>query len=170
MARIRRLTVLVLWVFFLWIHSTGAESRPTWFSNCQITEPNGTAPPGGLTDPNMLGNGSLWVRLWDEGTVFFKKGGSGKIFSDGSMQMKFPWWRAAQGKLSIEGRRLDADAPPLSAKIPLGYGEIGFQASGILFPTEGCWEVTGKVGNASLTFVTRVIRIEEQRESDLSAP
>jgi hypothetical protein len=34
----------------------------------------------------------------------------------------------------------------------------GFQASGVYFPTEGCWEVTGKVGTTSLTFVTVVIK------------
>jgi hypothetical protein len=34
----------------------------------------------------------------------------------------------------------------------------GFQASGVQFPTEGCWEVTGTVGTTSLTFVTFVIK------------
>jgi hypothetical protein len=61
------------------------------------------------------------------------------------------------GKLRIEGRRLDGPAPPLTADVPDGYGDAGFQASGIDFPTEGCWEVTGRVGSASLTFVTLVV-------------
>ncbi|MET0939657.1 MAG: hypothetical protein ABWY51_10590, partial [Gaiellaceae bacterium] len=66
--------------------------------------------------------------------------------------------RAARGALRIEGRRLDGAAPPLSTSIPDGYGPTGFQASGVTFPTEGCWEVTGRVGNASLTFVTLVLK------------
>jgi hypothetical protein len=35
----------------------------------------------------------------------------------------------------------------------------GFQASYVIFPTPGCWEVTGRVGDASITFVLSVIKI-----------
>jgi LysM repeat protein len=31
------------------------------------------------------------------------------------------------------------------------------QGVGLIFPTAGCWEVTGRVGDASLTFVTEVV-------------
>jgi hypothetical protein len=79
--------------------------------------------------------------------------------SDGSLSMKFPWWRGVRGKLTIEGKRLDATAPPLRANIPEGYGDTGFQSTALVFPTEGCWEVTGKVGKVSLTFVTRVVKV-----------
>jgi len=77
--------------------------------------------------------------------------------------MKFPWWRMVRGRLQITGRRLDAPAPPLLAYVPDGYGPIGFQATGVKFPTEGCWEVTGTVGQANLTFVTFVIKRERAR-------
>jgi hypothetical protein len=42
--------------------------------------------------------------------------------------------------------------------VPDGYGATGFQASAVSYPTEGCWEVTGRVGDASLTFVTLVLK------------
>ena len=42
---------------------------------------------------------------------------------------------------------------------PGGYGETGFQASYVIFPTPGCWEVTGRVADASVTFVTRVVKV-----------
>jgi hypothetical protein len=72
--------------------------------------------------------------------------------------MKWWWWRAG-GQLEIEGRRLDAPAPPLGAHVPGGYfGD--FQATGLVFPTEGCWEVTGRVADRSLTFVVRVVKID----------
>jgi hypothetical protein len=45
----------------------------------------------------------------------------------------------------------------LRSSVPDGYGTHGFQSSGVYFPTEGCWEVTGTVGGSSLTFVTFVI-------------
>jgi hypothetical protein len=62
-----------------------------------------------------------------------------------------------QGELTIEGKRLDAPAPPLKSIVPDGYGDAGFQVSGLIFPTAGCWAVTGRVGIASLTFVTLVV-------------
>jgi hypothetical protein len=44
------------------------------------------------------------------------------------------------------------------ASVPDGYGSTGLQSSGVWFPTEGCWEVTGTVGDRTLSFVTFVIR------------
>ena len=144
---------------------------------CAVTIPNGSQPPvknfgGKVTyspdyngprdapDQGSHGNGKLWTVLYPDGTVVFRRGGPGFILSDGSLSMKFPWWRGVRGKLSIEGRRLDSSAPPLRARIPEGYGDTGFQSTAIIFPTEGCWEVTGKVGEASLTFVTKVVRVK----------
>lgn len=45
----------------------------------------------------------------------------------------------------------------MTAHVPDGYGETGFQATGIVFPTEGCWEVTGRADKARVTFLTLVI-------------
>lgn len=134
---------------------------------CAVTVPNGSEPPGVLThhesndnsakNSNLYGNGKLWTTLWPNGTVEFRPGGPGFVESDGSRSMKFPWWRAVRGKLTITGRRLDASAPPLRAHIPEGYGDTAFQSTALIFPTEGCWKVTGRVGDVTLTFVTRVI-------------
>jgi hypothetical protein len=76
--------------------------------------------------------------------------------------MKWPWWRGVHGELTITGQRLDAPAPPWQSDIPEGYGETGFQATALIFPTAGCWEITGKADGASLTFVVLVIRIAER--------
>ena len=129
-------------------------------SLCPVTAPNGSPPPGELPSDAYHGNGSLWTGLWPGGEIVFKPDGPGFVSPDGSLEMKSPWWRGdgTVGLLSIEGRRLDSPAPPLRAHIPEGYGESGFQASVLIFPTEGCWEVTGRDGDASLTFVTLVSR------------
>jgi hypothetical protein len=80
------------------------------------------------------------------------------VEADGSIGWKFGWWRVASGSLMITGRRLDADGPALRSAVPDGYGTSGFQASGVYFPTEGCWEVSGSLGASTLTFVTFVLR------------
>jgi hypothetical protein len=104
----------------------------------------------------IYGNGKLWVALWPHGVIE-----AGRPFAnkDGSVSMKFPWWRSITGHLRITGRRLDGRAPPLRADVPYGYGTTGFQASGVVFPTPGCWQVIGKAGTTTLTFVTFVIRL-----------
>lgn len=133
------------------------------FADCPVTAPRPT--PDSLREHIGTGkaywNGNLYVGfLWSDSTLIFRPGGAGSILQAGSMKMKYPWFRAEElaGKLTVTGRRLDASAPPLSARIPNGYSDTGFQATQLTFPTEGCWEITGKVGDTSLTFVNRVIR------------
>ena len=141
----------------LWAESKNAKA------SCTVTKPNGNTPPGEHSCPDCFGNGALWTALWPDGKVAFSRGGPGFVAEDGSLSMKFPWWRGVRGKLTITGRRLDAHAPPLRARIPEGYGDIGFQATGVIFPTVGCWEVTGKAGDASLRFVTLMVTEEHIR-------
>jgi hypothetical protein len=121
---------------------------------CDVTQPNGSQPPdGSIGGPNVHGNGSLWVAMPPSGVLVTEPG------AGGSLQTKYPWWRAVSGTLRLEGHRLDGPALPLTATdVPDGYGAIGFQASAVTFPAEGCWEVTGRVGDASLTFVTLVLK------------
>src|SRR5262245_49009705 len=97
---------------------------------------------------SAYGNGQLWVGgLGPDGVI--------ELRPENESSWKFGWWRVAQGKLRITGRRLDAAAAPLGSTVPDGYGELGFQSSGVYFPTPGCWEITGTVGPASLTCATR---------------
>jgi hypothetical protein len=132
--------------------------------DCPISQPNGGDPP---LDAIVAGRGSggygndaLWTTLtmWSEQPGLVPAPNDAHLQSDGSVnELKWAWYRYVPGKLTIEGRRLDAPAPPLEAWVPDGYGDQGFQVSGITFPSDGCWEVTGHVGNDSLTFVVLVI-------------
>lgn len=139
----------------------GQEVTPAGAKRCPVTRPDtAPTPPGSRLFGwrNSHGNGKLWVGgLWEDGVV---AADHRFIQEDGSVDMKFGWWRSISGDLTITGRRLDEQAPPLEAHIPSGYGDTGFQATGVTFPTEGCWEVTGKVGTTTLTFVTFVIKRE----------
>ncbi|MBI5352432.1 MAG: hypothetical protein HZB50_07320 [Chloroflexi bacterium] len=123
--------------------------------SCPVTEPNGSLPPGETVESKYyLGNGQLWTALWPDGKIYMDLINKE---SDGAFSMKWGWVRAVTGPLTIEGHRLDKEAPPLRADIPDGYGDTGLQISALIFPTTGCWEVTGRVGDASLTFVTEVV-------------
>jgi hypothetical protein len=126
-------------------------SAPVSDKVCPVTHPNGRPLPGQRVGRVMdHGNGKLWTHLWPQGVVL--------IFpeKDGSLRMKFPWWRGIRGRLTITGRRLDAPGPPMKAEISKEYGEIGFQPSTLIFPAEGCWEITGRLDDAELIFVTEV--------------
>jgi hypothetical protein len=123
-----------------------------------VTKPGDGPEEAGVLFSQELafGNGALWVApVQPDGVALARPE---FIAPDGSIGLKFGWWRETEGTLTISGRRLDASAPAARASVPDGYGSRGFQASGIEFPTEGCWEITGRVGSSSLTFVTFVIR------------
>jgi hypothetical protein len=129
-------------------------------AQCPVTKPS-SAPTdihaSLFGSGSAYGNSSLWVGGLGDGGVIAAAGDS--INADGSVGWKFGWWRIVSGDLTITGQRLDAEAAPLASDVPSGYGPTGFQASGVTFPTEGCWQITGHVGTASLTFVTFVIKV-----------
>jgi hypothetical protein len=128
-------------------------AQPAAAQACAVTVP----PPG-----NEFGDSRLTVVIgWPNGEVVFRPGGPGFVTSDGALGMKFGWYRGVRGRLTIEGRRLDGDAAPLRSEVNNGYGDSGFQASYVIFPTPGCWEVTGRVADASVTFITRVVKISD---------
>jgi hypothetical protein len=130
-------------------------------NRCPVTQPRSGGPPGVSPDDffgwgSSHGNGKLWVGgLWPGGVI---NAGPEFVARDGSVGMKFGWWRAATGMLQLTGRRLDGPAPPARANVPEGYGDTGFQPSGVDFPAEGCWEVTGALPTTRLTVVTFVIK------------
>jgi hypothetical protein len=123
---------------------------------CPLTLPNGRTPPGERWAGMNHGNGKLFTAFWPYNLVIATRD---LVGGDGSIAVKWPWWRGVRGDLEITGRRLDGRAPPLVLHASSdGYGKSGFLPTGIPFPTEGCWEVTGAVGNAKLTFVTLVVK------------
>ena len=100
------------------------------------------------------------TQLWPDATIVFRPGGPGFVLPDGSLSMKFLWVKIRR-PIIIEGRRLDAPAPPLQANVDHQFDTEEFQPSSLIFPTPGCWEVTSRVGQVTLTFVTRVVKVGE---------
>ena len=124
---------------------------------CQVTAP--VQAPAAFRD-ELFGSGAafgtdqLWVGgLGPDGLIEVPLA---NVRQDGTMEWKFGWWRITAGSLVISGRLLDRPGEPLTASVPDGYGQSGFQASAVQFPSPGCWEVTGSVDGATLSFVTVV--------------
>jgi hypothetical protein len=133
---------------------------------CRVTIPTRSVKPGADLSAGAFnfGNRDLRAHLyWPQGRLtagVLPDGGAMAIINaDGSIAAKVGWWRGMPGRLVISGRRLDGEAPPLRADVPVGYGSQGFQPTGLTFSTTGCWEVTGKVGDAELMFVVTVSKI-----------
>ncbi len=129
-------------------------------ASCAVTDVRGQRPPDPAQPSFNYGNAVIRVALVPKNghLVAGRLTGGGEratINEDGSIDAKFGWWRAGSGRIRISGRRLDAHAPPLRAHVPAGYSR-GFQATGLNFPTTGCWRVTGRYAGASLTFTMLV--------------
>ena len=132
---------------------------------CPVTTANGDIPlrersPGRTPVPAFAyhGNGQIW-------TVLPAKNGIWRASprpENGHLVHKGMWWRTTEllyFPLIVEGRRLDALAPPMETYTCSGYvGDV--QPCGISLPTEGCWEITGRAGDVSLTFVVYAIKVE----------
>ncbi len=119
--------------------------------HCPVTK---SEKPGGWIENDVLG-----VHVPSDGTFTFTPGGPGFVDADGAVGIKWPWVRFVPGQLNVGGQRIDEEAPTARAYIPGGYGEVGFQSMYLVFPTAGCWEITGGVAGKSITF-TVLIAVE----------
>ena len=102
------------------------------------------ADPFGSGPPYVNADRTIWVG-WGSGPPWVK--GENK---------KVVWLKPTGKSLVISGRRLDGDAEQLIPHQTGGYTSFGYDMTNLFFPTKGCWEITGKAGTASFTFVTRV--------------
>ena len=133
-------------------------------ASCPTTKAVWAKPPedSAIPDPPTYGHyfvnadRSIWASAWwHEEPELLRAGGDG---------VKVGWFRPEGTTLQVVGHRLDAAAPPLVARIPCCYPER-FQASGLVFPTAGCWKVNANAAGSSLSFVVRVREVAQQSRS-----
>jgi hypothetical protein len=123
---------------------------------CPVTEPMLLEPPDdpavqGSSEPGLYyvnKNRSMWASAWWAG----QEEESLRATEEG---IKVGWFRPAGADLEITGRRLDGESPPLNVHLPCCY-PTRFQASGLEFPTDGCWEITAKAAESQLEFVVSI--------------
>ncbi len=121
-----------------------------------------------VTREVMHENDAIGVVLPHDGKFVFRPNGPGFIDHDGALGIKVGWERKIPGQLDITGRRLDAAAPP--ARAYMARQELAPSAQGtyVVFPTPGCWEIVGRVGDRTLTFVVAVELIDAGPASHLN--
>jgi len=150
--RLRRLARVFIFMCIL----AGCTNSVSPADLCPVTEPLWLKPPkdAAILDEPVFGYfyanedrsiiTSAWWRSQEEYQLHATEEG-----------IKMGWFRPAGIPLEITGQRIDAKAPPLQADIPAAY-PTRFQATGVYFPTEGCWEVTARAAESELTFVVWV--------------
>jgi hypothetical protein len=129
-------------------------------------QPAPASCPVTLPDGGYYANDALGATLYN---ILFRPGGPGFVDHDGALGIKFGFERLRPGRLFVGGRRLDGEAGPARAYI-YDYGDIGFQPIYLLFPMPGCWEITGGLGDATLTFVLSVEKIGDGPSSRQNGP
>lgn len=125
-------------------------------NTCPVTDPVWATPPEdtavrGSPEPGYYyvnDDRSMWASSWWHG----QEDSHLRVSEEG---VKVSWFRPTGATLEITGQRIDAQAPALEAHVPCCY-PTRFQATGLYFPTEGCWEVIARAAGSKLAFVVWV--------------
>ena len=148
---------MLLHGFLLAIAVASSPAGETAANTCPVTAPALRNPLGG-SPVNHGDTSRLATSVWSP--VVFRPGGPGCVGPRGALLMKWGWWRGVKGQIAVTGRSLDGRPGTVRVVYP-PYGDIGFQASALVFPGPGCWEVTGRVADAAVTFVVLVEKVGE---------
>ena len=142
---------LVTFLLFLVLIGCGSAQE-----DCPLTEPIWEKPPADAAVPDAPAYSYYFVNedrsIWASAGWAGKEGVPPQVTEEG---IKVGWFRPAGATLEISGHRLDGKAPSLESNVPCCY-PTRFQATGIYFPTEGCWEVTAMADDKELSFVVWV--------------
>lgn len=132
------------------------STPPPGSAICEVTRPSERAdsPPPEVAESSgraemLYGQGGLWVALPTPDVDVVKK-------NDGTYGLKFMWWRLDQGNLKLQATLKGSESRRVEGDVPTGYGDVGFQASGIDFPEAGCWEVVGSLNDIHVAFTVEI--------------
>jgi hypothetical protein len=150
----------------------GARASPT--PACEITRPQPVFVPPGPDIPqgrflatppdyyesDWYGSARLWTMLHRDGEVW-----GPWVRMDDGLPMKTFWWSAdwvpqdeLEPAITVVGRRLDAPGtfrfgPGTNAAADFGAAML----VGIDLPTYGCWQITARNRDATLSYVVSVV-------------
>ena len=152
--------ILSLFVLASLLVTGCAPTEKSTVESCPVTEPVWVKPPEDAAVSDSMEYGdyfanedqSILASAWWAEPEAYQQYAS----EDG---VKVGWFRPEGAALQLTGRRLDGDAPPLEAHVPCCY-PTRFQATGLSFPTEGCWEVVAKAADSELAFTVWIVMDE----------
>ena len=143
-----------------------AEEPPM---SCPVTKPPSPpfVPPAPYPSDGgaWIGSPKLWTNIPRSGTW---RGLPHYTPDDPRYRQKVFWWsegydwrRENPPNLTVSGKRLDGQAPLLSADLHANAGWTGdsdhaFIVDGIFIPTLGCWKITGRYKGEELSYVVWV--------------
>ena len=141
------------------VPSVTPSSTPTVLASvkaCPVTEPVWEKPPD---DPAVLNEPEFGYYFINQDRTFWASAEwavpDQYPLSADKNGLKVGWFRPEGANLNITGRRINGEAPPLKADIPCCY-PTPFQASGLYFTVQGCWEIIARAAESELTFVVWV--------------
>lgn len=134
---------------------------------CSPDTPDNVPPPidpyAQLVPGTTISMDGIWASIPHDGKLYIADRyieASGEY--EGWRGTKMMWTRGDDvvGPLIISGERLDAEAPAAVDLVYLDggqYGTMGFTPTWPTFPSAGCWEITGSVGDHELVFTLEVV-------------
>ena len=132
------------------VEPTKSSAVPQASETCLVTPPSDERPPSQLV---ASWSGSKWYHSLDrkiwiayDNIARHAAGGPGKVL----------WVKPEGAELTVTGRRLDGEAPPLEVEVAPYYREQNLNPSGISFPTAGCWEIEARTDASVLRIVVEV--------------
>jgi hypothetical protein len=125
-------------------------AAPLAVGGCPVTAPVTNEKP---RNTNTAAFSNAWYvspdrRLWASAGSRRWEGGNKVLWERPGSRVEIT------GKLLIGGGRKSAGVPTITDG--RGYESLDYEASGLTFPTPGCWEVEARAEGSILTFVTLV--------------
>ncbi|MDQ3654143.1 MAG: hypothetical protein M3457_03555 [Chloroflexota bacterium] len=137
------------------VHPLAPDGTPV--VNCPVTLPDSAVPDDILNAPTY-GDEGLVAGGADNGVMVALRDGN-----SGGGWAKHGWVRRSAGQLTVTAepignQQLTSD---FSVGIPGNYGDSGYQVTAMHFPVDGCWKITGRIPEHSVTFVVWVVFVND---------
>lgn len=132
------------------VEPTKSSAVPQASETCLVTPPSDERPPIEHVASWSRGewyhspDRKIWIAY--DNIAGHAAGGPGKVL----------WGKPEGAELTVTGRRLDGEAPPLDVDVSPYYKDQYLNPSGIGFPTAGCWEIEARADSSVLRIVVEV--------------
>lgn len=145
-------------------------ATPPGNADCPVTVADGTRPMAAVdpfeAEAAIYHENGLWVELPVDGILELTPDDAITFAPlTGWRSTSVQWLRddGVDGFVVVSGKLLDASSD-LTPQTPLSpqrqYVKVGPVKTGLAFPSTGCWEVTGSVGDHEITWIVDVRFIE----------